>query len=42
MIRFALLLSVVTLVFASGCSDTAHLRPVPDYKNMTDSGDDPT
>ncbi len=25
----------------AGCPDYSHLRPVPDYENMTDSGGEP-
>jgi len=32
-----LILAVITISFA-GCPDYSHLRPVPDYKNMTDGG----
>ena len=31
------LVALVTLSF-TGCPDYSHLRPVPDYKNMTDGG----
>jgi hypothetical protein len=30
--------ALVTISF-TGCPDYSHLRPVPDYKNMTDSGE---
>jgi len=32
-----ILVAIATLSF-SGCPDYSHLRPVPDYKNMTDDG----
>ena len=35
---------IVTFAFAclllTGCPDYSHLRPVPDYENMTDSGEE--
>ena len=32
-----LLLVVASLCLFSGCPDYSHLRPAPDYKNMSDS-----
>ena len=32
-----IVLAMITISFA-GCPDYSHLRPVPDYKNMTDGG----
>jgi hypothetical protein len=29
------------LFMFAGCPDYSHLRPVPDYENMTDSGGEP-
>ena len=34
----AVFFSLLTIMFFSGCPDYSHLRPVPDYENMTDSG----
>jgi hypothetical protein len=30
--------SLLALMFFAGCPDYSHLRPVPDYENMTDGG----
>lgn len=34
--RFVWILIAGVLLAFSGCPDYSHLRPVPDYKNMTD------
>ncbi len=41
MYRTSLWLLLLMLVFATGCPDRSHLRPVPDYENMTDTGEAP-
>ena len=33
-----LILVIASLGMFSGCPDYSHLRPVPDYENMTDGG----
>jgi hypothetical protein len=37
-----LLLIIFSLAIVSfcGCPDYSHLRPVPDYKNMSDTGEE--
>jgi len=34
-----IILAMITISFA-GCPDYSHLREAPDYKNMTDSGNE--
>jgi len=33
-----ILFSLLALMLFSGCPDYSHLRPSPDYENMTDRG----
>ena len=35
-----LILTIVSLICFVGCPDYSHQRPVPDYKNMTDGGEE--
>lgn len=37
-LRYAAL--ILGLACCAGCPDYSHLRPAPDYSNMTDSGGD--
>lgn len=34
--QLGFLFAVILLVACCGCPDYSHLRPVPDYENMTD------
>ena len=38
-LKTSLVLMAVGCVIACGCPDTSYQRPVPDYENMTDSGE---
>ena len=37
--QFRIIYVVLLLVF-TGCPDYSHLRPVPDYENMVDPGEE--
>jgi len=36
--RILLIILAMVTISLAGCPDYSHLRPVPDYKNMTDPG----
>lgn len=40
--QFVWILIAAALMAFSGCPDYSHLRPVPDYENMTDAPVDET
>jgi hypothetical protein len=38
--QIGILMLILGAISFTGCADYSHLREEPDYKNMTDSGDE--